>query len=194
MGLLIPSQGLVKVDETPLEDIGINNWQRNIGYVPQKPLIINVSLKENIAFGVDPKLIDEKKVFDCIKLASLEDLVKTLPNGINSKLGERGKFLSGGQEQRVAIARALYQNPSILIFDEATSFQDSKNENLLRKSINKLKGKVTIFSISHKFSFIKNCDKVFVLEKGFIKEDLSYEEFLIKSKYYKKSEQYLNES
>ena len=194
LGLLIPSQGLVQVDETPLEELGIKNWQKNIGYVPQKPLIINLSLKENIAFGVQPKFIDEKKVFDCIKFASLEDLVKLLPNGINSELGERGKFLSGGQEQRVAIARALYQNPSILIFDEATSFQDSKNENLIRKSINKLKGKVTIFSISHKFSFIKNCDRVFVLEKGFIREDLSYEEFLIKSKYYKKAEQYLNES
>ena len=73
-------------------------------------------------------------------------------------------------------------------------FQKKKFENLIRKSVNKLKGKVTIFSISHKFSFIKNCDRVFVLEKGFIKEDLSYEEFLIKSKYYKKAEQYLNES
>lgn len=194
LGLLTPSQGLVQVDNTPLEYLGIKNWQKNIGYVPQKPLIINVSLKENIAFGVKPKLIDEKKVFDCIKLASLDDLVKLLPNGINSKLGERGKFLSGGQEQRVAIARALYQNPSILIFDEATSFQDSKNENLIRKSINNLKGDVTVFSISHKFSFIKNCDKVFVLEKGFIKEELSYEDFLSKSKYYKKAEQYLNES
>ena len=117
-----------------------------------------------------------------------------MTNGINSKLGERGKFLSGGQEQRVAIARALYQNPSILIFDEATSFQDSKNENLIRKSINNLKGDVTVLSISHKFSFIKNCDKIFVLEKGLIKEEVSYKDFINKSDYYKKTEKYLNES
>ena len=194
LGLLLPTEGLVQVDNVPLEDIGVNNWQTNIGYVPQKPLLINVSLKENIAFGIEPKLIDEKRVFDCIKLASLEDLVNLLPNGINSKLGERGKFLSGGQEQRVAIARALYQNPSILIFDEATSFQDSKNENLIRKSINNLKGDVTVLSISHKFSFIKNCDKIFVLEKGLIKEEVSYKDFINKSDYYKKTEKYLNES
>ncbi|MDC3175767.1 ABC transporter ATP-binding protein/permease [Prochlorococcus sp. AH-716-D13] len=194
LGLLLPTEGLVQVDNVPLEDIGINNWQTNIGYVPQKPLLINVSLKENIAFGIEPKLIDEKRVFECIKLASLEDLVNLLPNGINSKLGERGKFLSGGQEQRVAIARALYQNPSILIFDEATSFQDYKNENLIRKSINNLKGDVTVLSISHKFSFIKNCDKIFVLEKGLIKEEVSYKDFINKSDYYKKTEKYLNES
>ena len=101
----------------------------------------------------------------CIKLASLEDLISNLPNGIFSYIGERGKFLSGGQAQRVAVARALYQNPSILIFDEATSFQDAENENLIKKSIQNIKSNRTILSISHNFNVIKNCDEIFVIEK-----------------------------
>ena len=193
LGLLSPTNGLVTVDGKELKNIGIENWQFNIGYVPQKPLIINVPLKENIAFGTNPKLIDEKRINECIKLAALEDLVKNLPNGINSNLGDRGKYLSGGQEQRVAIARALYQRPSILIFDESTSFQDSKNENLIRKSINNLKGEITIISISHKFSFIQNCDKIFVLNKGELIEQFTYQEFLKKSKYYKDSNKYFKD-
>ena len=193
LGLLSPTNGLVTVDGKELKNIGIENWQFNIGYVPQKPLIINVPLKENIAFGTNPKLIDEKRINECIKLAALEDLVKNLPNGINSNLGDRGKYLSGGQEQRVAIARALYQRPSILIFDESTSFQDSKNENLIRKSINNLKGEITIISISHKFSFIQNCDKIFVLNKGELIEQFTYQDFLKKSKYYKDSNKYFKD-
>ena len=193
LGLLSPTNGLVTVDGKELKNIGIENWQFNIGYVPQKPLIINVPLKENIAFGTNPKLIDEKRINECIKLAALEDLVKNLPHGINSNLGDRGKYLSGGQEQRVAIARALYQRPSILIFDESTSFQDSKNENLIRKSINNLKGEITIISISHKFSFIQNCDKIFVLNKGELIEQFTYQEFLKKSKYYKDSNKYFKD-
>jgi ABC-type multidrug transport system fused ATPase/permease subunit len=194
LGLLTPSDGLVKIDDVSLQDIGVKNWQSNIGYVPQKPLITNVSLKENIAFGIKDNLINVDRVFECISLAALEDLVEILPNGINSKLGERGKFLSGGQEQRVAIARALYQDPSILIFDEATSFQDSKNENLLVKSINKLKGNITVISISHRFSFIRNCDSIFVLEKGFLKEEVSYADFINTSDYYRDSKSYINDN
>ena len=193
LGLLTPSYGCVRIDKMPLEEVGIENWQYNIGYVPQKPLITNVSLKENIAFGLDQDLIDIDRVFECVRLAALEDLVEILPDGINSKLGERGKFLSGGQEQRVAIARSLYQKPSILIFDEATSFQDSKNESLLIKSINKLKRNITVISISHRFSFIRNCDGIFVLEKGSIKEEVTYDEFINSSDYYINSKNYLND-
>ncbi|MBK16589.1 MAG: hypothetical protein CMK49_01040 [Prochlorococcus sp. SP3034] len=193
LGLLSPSDGLITVDGKELNNLGVENWQFNIGYVPQKPLIINVTLKENIAFGTNPQLIDEERINECIKLAALEDLVESLPNGINSDLGDRGKYLSGGQEQRVAIARALYQRPNVLIFDESTSFQDSKNENLIRKSINNLKGEITILSISHKFSFIKNCDRVFVLKKGELVEQFNYQEFLKESKYYKESTNYLED-
>ena len=192
LGLLTPNDGLVKIDEIPLEEVGVKNWQSNIGYVPQKPLITNVSLKENIAFGIDPDSIDIRRVFECVSLAALEDLVELLPNGINSKLGERGKFLSGGQEQRVAIARALYNKPSILIFDEATSFQDSKNESLLIKSISKLKGNITVISISHRFSFIRNCDSIFILENGSLKHEVSYDEFINYSDYYKNSKKFLD--
>ena len=141
-------------------------------------------MRENIAFGVELSRIDNDRVLECIKLASLEDLLKNLPNGIFSEIGERGKFLSGGQAQRVAVARALYQKPSILIFDEATSFQDAKNENLIKKSIENLKGEITVLSISHNFNVIKNCDEIFVIDNGMVIETGKYEELMAKSKYF----------
>ena len=118
----------------------------------------------------------------------LSDLVDSLPNGIDSNLGDRGKFLSGGQQQRVAIARALYDKPKIIIFDEVTSSQDSRNENRIRKSIENLKGKITILTISHRFYTIKNCDHIFVLENGEIKEEGTYEELYSKSEYFRELE------
>ena len=188
LGLLPPSEGVIKVDNIPLENLGIKQWQEVIGYVPQKPLINNCSLKENIAFGIDKVNINKARVLECIKLASLSDLVDSLPNGIDSNLGDRGKFLSGGQQQRVAIARALYDKPKILIFDEVTSSQDSRNENRIRKSIENLKGKITILTISHRFYTIKNCDHIFVLENGEIKEEGTYEELYSKSEYFRELE------
>ena len=188
LGLLPAQDGEIKVDNVLLENIGINKWQSNIGYVPQKPLINNCSLKENIAFGIDKEYINNDRVNECIKLASLDDLVESLPRGINSYLGDRGKFLSGGQQQRVAIARALYDKPRILIFDEATSSQDSRNENRIRESIDNLKGKITIITISHRFYTINNCDHIFVVENGKIKEEGTYAELSLKSEYFRELE------
>ena len=191
LGLLIPTKGQIKVNDISLKEIGIGNWQSSIGYVPQKPLIISSSLRENIAFGEDSNNIDNDRVLKCIKLASLEDLINNLPNGIFSYIGERGKFLSGGQAQRVAVARALYQNPSILIFDEATSFQDAENENLIKKSIQNIKSNRTILSISHNFNVIKNCDEIFVIEKGRVIEKGNYNELTKKSKYFIEMNNYI---
>ena len=191
LGLLIPTKGQIKVNDIPLKEIGIENWQSSIGYVPQKPLIISSSLRENIAFGEDLNKIDNNRVLKCLKLASLEDLLKILPNGIFSYIGERGKFLSGGQAQRVAVARALYQNPSILIFDEATSFQDAKNESLIKKAIQNIKSNITVLSISHNFNVIKNCDEIFVIEKGRVIEKGNYNELMKKSKYFLEMNNYI---
>ena len=188
LGLLSPNKGFIKVDSLPLEKIGIKNWQANIGYVPQNPIINNCSLKENIAFGIDKKFINNERIAKCIKQASLSDLIKSLPNGIDSNLGDKGNFLSGGQKQRVAIARALYNDPKILIFDEATSSQDSKNENYIRESIDNLKGEITILSISHRFYTINNCDHIFVVKNGRIKEEGTYKQLSEKSKYFRELE------
>ena len=188
LGLLIPKSGIIKIDNISLKKFGIKKWQSHIGYVPQKPLINDFSLRENIAYGIDKELIDENQIKKCIQLAALEELVSSLPKGLDSKLGERGKLISGGQQQRVAIARALYDNPKILIFDEATSSLDAKNENFIKESINKLKGKITIISISHRFYTIRNCDHIFVVENGQIREQGNYEELSRKSKYFREIE------
>ena len=133
---------------------------------------------------MDLNCIDNERVLKCIKLASLEDLLKNLPNGIFSYIGREGKFLSGGQAQRVAVARALYKKPDILIFDEATSSQDAENENFIKQSIQNLKGNITILSISHNFNVIKNCDEIFVIDKGVVIEKGKYKELIRKSKYF----------
>ena len=188
LGLLSPKEGKILIDKKTLNTFGLRKWQLNIGYVPQKPLINNCSLKENIAYGVDKNDIDESRVFRCIEMACLKDVLNKLPNGVNSSLGDRGKFLSGGQQQRVAIARALYQNPKIIIFDEATSSQDIRNEFLIRESIENIKGKITIISISHKFYTINKCDHIFLINEGMIEAEGTYSELLKKSKHFKELE------
>jgi ATP-binding cassette subfamily C protein len=121
-------------------------------------------------------------------MACLKDVLSQLPNGLNSSLGDRGKFLSGGQQQRVAIARALYQDPKIIIFDEATSSQDIKNEELIRKSIENIKGNITIISISHKFYTIKNCDHIFLINNGKIEAQGNYSKLLKESQLFRELE------
>ncbi len=185
LGLLSPKEGKIFIDKKTLKDFGLRKWQQNIGYVPQKPLINNCSLKENIAYGVKKDDINENRLFRCIEMACLKDVLNKLPNGVNSSLGDRGKFLSGGQQQRVAIARALYQNPKIIIFDEATSSQDIRNEFLIRESIENIKGKITIISISHKFYTINRCDHIFLINEGMIEAEGTYSELLEKSKHFK---------
>ena len=188
LGLLSPKEGEIRVGTKSLLEFGLRKWQLNIGYVPQKPLINNCSLKENIAYGFDKQDIDENRVIKCIEMACLKDVLSQLPDGLNSSLGDRGKFLSGGQQQRVAIARALYQDPKIIIFDEATSSQDIKNEELIRKSIDNIKGNITIISISHKFYTIKNCDHIFLINNGNIEAQGNYSQLLKESKLFRELE------
>ena len=124
LGLLNPTKGSVCIDGINLKDLDLGRWRKNINYVPQDPLISNMSLRENIAFGVPEELIDNKKVLYCLRKTNLIDLLENLDNGIFSHLGNSGINLSGGQKQRVAISRALYKNSNILVLDESTSALD----------------------------------------------------------------------
>ncbi|MBO8230536.1 ATP-binding cassette domain-containing protein [Prochlorococcus marinus] len=165
-GLLSPSKGRVLIDGIDLEEFGIEKWQSKIGYVPQNPKINDLSIKENVAFGLDPYEIDEEKVMSCLEIVGLGSFVQKLPLKLSTQLRERGKILSGGQLQLVAIARALYEEPNILILDEATNSLDSITQELVRAVFKKLHGKVTLLSISHQFSNLKFVDHVFLFESG----------------------------
>lgn len=175
LGLLEPTKGKILVDQTDLKEIGIRNWQKKISYVPQEPLISDLSLRENIAFGVPKELIDNERIIFCLKQTYLLEVSNSLEKGIYSNLGNKGINLSGGQKQRVAIARALYQNTEILVLDEATSSLDNNTEEIIQKMIKNLKNKLTIISIAHRFSTIKNCDCIFFLENGVIRDKGTFE-------------------
>jgi ABC-type multidrug transport system fused ATPase/permease subunit len=181
LGLLDPLAGSVLLDGTPLKEIGVRRWQKRIGYVPQAPLISENSLKANVAFGVPERHIDEEKVRACLALTNLTEMVKGLPQGLETPLGDRGHRLSGGQRQCVAIARALYNDPDILVLDEATSALDNLSEQAIRSALLNLHGRVTIISIAHRFSTIESCDRIFLMEAGRLVGEGSYSELIGKS-------------
>ena len=145
-------------------------WKNIVGYVPQNIFLIDDSFKNNIILDNNSDKIDQSYLDNTIKNAQLEKLIENLPDGIHTKIGERGSRLSVGQIQRIGIARALYVNPDILFFDEATSSLDPKTEKDLIDVINKFKGKKTIFMISHKESILQSCDRILKIDQGNIIE------------------------
>lgn len=181
LGLLEPSTGSVEVDGKMIDEVTRGPWQAGIGYVPQLPMINDASLRENIAFGIPREKIDDTKVHQCISLAHLADLLAELPDDLDTLLGDRGARLSGGQRQRVAIARALYSDPDILVLDEATSSLDTLSEHAIRDALLGLHGKITIISIAHRFSTIRSCDCIFLMEKGRVVAQGSFDALLSQS-------------
>jgi ATP-binding cassette, subfamily B, bacterial PglK len=165
LGILQPSGGQITVSGMePLK--AIETWPGAIAYVPQDVMISDGTIKENVALGYPDTAISDEQVWEALKVASLENFVRELPNGINTLVGERGSKLSGGQRQRLGIARAMITKPSLIVFDEATSALDSQTENEISESINTLKGSTTIILIAHRLSTVKDADKVVYLESG----------------------------
>jgi len=146
----------------------LSEWQKQIGYVPQNIFLTDDSLKKNIAFGLNESEINEEKLMNVIKYSNLEDFTNSLDEGVNTFVGERGLRLSGGQKQRIGIARALFNEPSVLVFDESTSALDQKTEEEIIEIINKLDK--TMIIIAHRKNTLKNCDIVYELVNGSIKE------------------------
>ena len=177
LGLLEPVKGTLEVDEKIITRKNVRSWQRSIGYVPQSIFLSDDTVAANIAFGVDTKNIDLEAVEKASKIANLHGFVKDeLPEQYQTKIGENGVRLSGGQRQRIVIARALYHNPKVLIFDEATSALDSQTEKLIMGAINNLKGDITIILIAHRLDSLKNCDNIYLLDKGELKGQRSFED------------------
>lgn len=165
LGLLDPTKGEVLVDDISIRRIP-NRWSQLICFVPQAIYLADISIRENVAFGVPEHKIDNERVKDALARAKVLDFVETLPDGINTEIGERGVRISGGQRQRIGIARALYTNPQILVLDEATSALDNDTENSVMEDIELLQGNITLIIIAHRLTTIRKCDVIYEIRDG----------------------------
>lgn len=174
-GLLPPTSGTVSVDECDIYSAA-GKWRRQLGYVPQSIYLTDDTLRRNIAFGQPDEKIDEDRLTRAIKLAQLEEIIAGLPEGLETTLGDRGIRLSGGQRQRVGIARALYNDPSVLIFDEATSSLDTQTEYEVNNAIQTLKGSKTLIVIAHRLTTVRQCNRLIYLINGRVEDIGSFDE------------------
>jgi ABC-type multidrug transport system fused ATPase/permease subunit len=165
LGLLSPSTGRVLVDGVDVH-ADPRGWQRQIGYVPQSIFLTDDTLRRNVAFGLPDDQISDRAVERSLRAAQLEAFVKTLPQGLETTLGERGVRLSGGQRQRIGIARALYHDPAVLVLDEATSSLDTRTESSVMEAVRALHGQKTILIVTHRYSAIEACDRIIRIEAG----------------------------
>lgn len=171
MGLLVPTDGDLLVDGEPISKNNASAWQKNIAHVPQNIFLADLTIAENIAFGIHKSKIDYSVLQEAIKLSQLEETIAELPLGINTTVGERGVRLSGGQQQRLGIARALYRKKEIIFMDEATSALDVETEKKIIFAIENIQPKLTLIMIAHRTSTLLNCKKVFIIDKGKLLED-----------------------
>lgn len=184
--LILPDSGKIYVDKKRLDKKMFKLWMNNFAIVPQSPFFSNLSILENVAFGLNKKDVKLNKVMDCIKMANLSKRINSFSQGIYTKIGDRGLRLSGGERQRLAIARALYSEKKIIIFDEATSAVDSETEKEIVKSITNLKKQKTMIIIAHRINTLKICDKIYLMKNGRISGSGSYNNLLKKNSYFKK--------
>jgi ATP-binding cassette subfamily C protein len=160
LGLHAPSTGAIKVDGVTITPENISSWRNMIGYVPQEIYLLDDTIADNIAFGIDTEKIDVKALEEAARGAHILDFIRSLPEGFQTEVGERGVRLSGGQRQRIGVARALYHSPEVLILDEATSALDHDTEKAVMETIALLKGKLTIIIIAHRLSTLEHCNRV----------------------------------
>lgn len=184
--LLKPQEGIVKIDDTDVDSIYLKDWRKNIGYVSQDVFLLNDTIEANIRFYDEN--ISRENIEDASKMANIYDFIQELPNKFETQVGERGVKLSGGQRQRISLARVLAKKSSILILDEATSSIDNESEALIQKSINNLKGKVTVLVIAHRLSTVMGSDRIIVIDNGKLVESGTPDELI------KNSDSYLYKS
>jgi ABC-type multidrug transport system fused ATPase/permease subunit len=181
MGLLEPTAGHVLVDGDDIHD-NIRGWQDQIGYVPQSIFLTDDTLLRNVAFGLPKDQIDHDAVKSAIRSAQLEEFVASLPDGLDTIVGERGVRLSGGQRQRIGIARALYNNPDVLVLDEATSSLDTETEHGVMQAVQALQGEKTVIIVAHRLSTVEYCDRLYRLENARIVDEGTFSEVTSRTK------------
>ncbi len=176
LGLIHPEKGQLLIDGKPLSKQQLRAWQNTLGFVPQSIFLADSSIRENIAFGLPRASIDEEKVQRAATMAHLDELLAELPDGINTRVGERGVQLSGGQRQRIGIARALYHDADVLVLDEATSALDGITEKLVMDAIHDFAGRKTIIMIAHRLATVKQCDSIYLIADGRVIDRGSFDE------------------
>ena len=169
LGLLRVKSGEILCDGANIFS-NYESWLAQIGYIPQSIYLVDETIRENIAFGIDLDQIDDDRIWEVMEEAQLADFVRSLPEGLDTKIGDRGVRLSGGQRQRIGIARALYHNPEILVFDEATSALDNETEAAVMEAINSFHGRKTMVIIAHRLNTIENCDVIYEVKDGTIRQ------------------------
>ena len=165
LGILTPTEGSVMYGDMNVHEHPIK-WSRKLAYIPQAIFLADESIRCNVAFGIKEEEIDDDKVWQALSEAQLDEFVRSLPEGLETMVGERGVRLSGGQRQRIGIARALYGNPEILVLDEATSALDSETEAAVMEAIDRLQGRKTLIIIAHRLTTIANCQIIYKVEAG----------------------------
>jgi ATP-binding cassette subfamily C protein len=180
LGLLDPTQGRVTIDDVDLRQVR-RAWQRRIGYVPQAAFLFDDTIARNVALGVPDAAIDRARLDEALRMAQLADFVATLPDGVETRLMERGLRLSGGQRQRIAIARALYLQPDLLVFDEATAALDNATEREVTRAIESLRGEKTLVVIAHRLSTVQRCDALIFLADGKVRAVGPYDQLVAES-------------
>lgn len=181
LGLLEAQHGSIMIDGKPLANSDTRAWRRNFGYVPQSIYLSDDTIRNNIAFGQTRDAIDEARVHAVVEQAQLTEVLKQLPQGLDTMVGDRGVRLSGGQRQRIGIARALYHNPPILVLDEATSALDNETEREITLAIRSLSGSKTIVLIAHRLSTVAHCDSIIFLANGVVQASGTYQELMDKN-------------
>ena len=190
LGLLTPQQGNIYVDDIRITADNKRAWQDLLGFVPQSIFLSEGSIAENIAFGIPAKEISLKQVDKALNLANLTELVEQLPDGVNTRVGERGVQLSGGQRQRIGIARALYHEAEVLVFDEATSALDGITEKIVMDAIHEFSGQKTIIMIAHRLKTVEKCDLIYFMEHGKIIDHGTYQELVVRNVKFKEMAKY----
>jgi ATP-binding cassette subfamily B protein len=178
MGLLTPVQGSVLVDGQPVFPDQTRGWQAHLAHVPQSIFLADISIAENIAFGVPPDQLDRERVRAAARQAQIADAIEAWTNGYDTLVGERGVRLSGGQRQRVGIARALYKRADVIVFDEATSALDNQTEAAVMEAIEGLHPDLTVLMVAHRLTTLRGCDLIVELERGEIRRTGTYQEII----------------
>jgi ABC-type multidrug transport system fused ATPase/permease subunit len=181
--MLKPQRGTVRIDGVPHEEVDLDSWRSQIGYVSQETVVFDDTVANNISlwqgdFESDPAL--RERVIDAAKRAHAHHFIRDLPNGYQTMVGDRGVRLSGGQRQRLFVARELFKQPNLLLLDEATSDLDSASEQHIQNSIEALQGEVTVVIIAHRLSTVKSADQVYVLDDGRVAEEGTYHELSVR--------------
>ncbi len=180
LGLLPPDSGQILVDGKNIHH-HLRAWQRHLGYIAQPVYLMDDTIRRNVAFGVADEQVDDDRVWQSLEDAQLKSLIASLPEQLDTTIGEGGVRLSGGQRQRLGIARALYRQPELLVLDEATSALDTATEREISAAIERLAGRMTLIIIAHRLSTVRHCDRLFFLREGQIVDVGSYDELMARN-------------